>query len=56
MEKKKNKHKIHHNNSFFSSIKAIYGLYKYIHSLSHEGTDAQIEKNMNLLYLEFLVM
>jgi flagellar basal body-associated protein FliL len=31
-------------------------LYKYIHSLSHEGTDAQIEKNMNLLYLEFLVM
>jgi membrane fusion protein (multidrug efflux system) len=26
----------------------IYGSYKYIHSLSHEGTDdAQIEKNMN---------
>lgn len=26
----------------------IYGTYKYIHSLSHEGTDdAQIEKNMN---------
>jgi membrane fusion protein (multidrug efflux system) len=25
-----------------------YGTYKYIHSLSHEGTDdAQIEKNMN---------
>ncbi|WP_339920313.1 HlyD family secretion protein [uncultured Flavobacterium sp.] len=26
----------------------IYGTYKYVHSLSHEGTDdAQIEKNMN---------
>jgi membrane fusion protein (multidrug efflux system) len=27
---------------------ATYGIYKYVHSLSHEGTDdAQIEKNMN---------
>jgi membrane fusion protein (multidrug efflux system) len=25
-----------------------YGIYKYVHSLGHEGTDdAQIEKNMN---------
>jgi hypothetical protein len=46
MERKKNKHKIHHNNSFFSSIKMLSMVhYKYIHSLSHEGTDdAQIEK------------
>lgn len=29
-------------------IGTIYGIYKYVHSLSHEGTDdAQIEKNMN---------
>ena len=27
---------------------ATYGIYKYVHSLSHEGTDdAQVEKNMN---------
>ncbi|HMI07235.1 MAG TPA: HlyD family secretion protein [Flavobacterium sp.] len=29
-------------------IGGTYGIYKYVHSLSHEGTDdAQIEKNMN---------
>jgi membrane fusion protein (multidrug efflux system) len=31
-----------------------YGTYKYIHSLSHEGTDdAQIEKTWTQLYQEY---
>lgn len=34
--------------ALFIILGSIYGIYKYMHSLSHEGTDdAQIEKNMN---------
>jgi membrane fusion protein (multidrug efflux system) len=48
MEKKKNNKKITIILTLLSLSVISYGIYKYIHSLSHEGTDdAQIEKNMN---------
>lgn len=48
MEKKKNNKKITIILTLLFLSVISYGIYKYIHSLSHEGTDdAQIEKNMN---------
>ncbi|RTY91823.1 HlyD family secretion protein [Flavobacterium sp. GT3R68] len=48
MEKKKTNKKFIAILSVLLVLGVVYGSYKYIHSLSHEGTDdAQIEKNMN---------
>ena len=48
MEKKKTNKKFIIIFGVLIILGATYGIYKYVHSLSHEGTDdAQIEKNMN---------
>ncbi|MBL7867535.1 MAG: HlyD family secretion protein [Flavobacterium lindanitolerans] len=48
MEKKKTNKKFTYILIALVVIGATYGIYKYVHSLSHETTDdAQIEKNMN---------
>ncbi|WP_447636505.1 HlyD family secretion protein [Flavobacterium microcysteis] len=48
MEKKKTNKKFTYILIALVAIGATYGIYKYVHSLSHETTDdAQIEKNMN---------
>ena len=48
MEKKKTNKKFILIFSVLILLGATYGIYKYVHSLSHEGTDyAQVEKNMN---------
>ena len=48
MEKKKTNKKFILIFGVLIVLGATYGIYKYVHSLSHEGTDdAQIEKNMN---------
>ncbi|MBA9074455.1 membrane fusion protein (multidrug efflux system) [Flavobacterium gossypii] len=48
MEKKKTNKKFTFILAALVVIGATYGIYKYVHSLSHETTDdAQIEKNMN---------
>lgn len=48
MEKKKTNKKFIAILTVLLVLGVVYGSYKYIHSLSHEGTDdAQIEKNMN---------
>ena len=48
MEKKKTNKKFILIFSVLIIVGTTYGIYKYVHSLSHEGTDdAQIEKNMN---------
>lgn len=48
MEKKKTNKKFILIFSILILVGGTYGIYKYIHSLSHESTDdAQIEKNMN---------
>jgi len=48
MEKKKTNKKFIIIFALLIILGATYGIYKYVHSLSHEGTDdAQIEKNMN---------
>jgi membrane fusion protein, multidrug efflux system len=48
MEKKKSNKKFIIIFGSLLSLGLVYGIYKYVHSLSHETTDdAQIEKNMN---------
>lgn len=48
MEKKKTSKKFIFIFGGLILLGVTYGIYKYVHSLSHEGTDdAQIEKNMN---------
>jgi len=48
MEKKKTNKKFILIFAVLIIVGTTYGVYKYVHSLSHEGTDdAQIEKNMN---------
>ena len=48
MEKKKTNKKFIIIFAVLIIVGGTYGIYKYVHSLSHEGTDdAQIEKNMN---------
>lgn len=48
MEKKKTNNKFILIFAVLIILGGTYGVYKYIHSLSHEGTDdAQVEKNMN---------
>lgn len=48
MEKKKTNKKFILIFAVLILLGSTYGIYKYVHSLSHEGTDdAQIEKNMN---------
>jgi membrane fusion protein (multidrug efflux system) len=37
--------KVYHYNGTLLLLGITYGTYKYIHPLSHEGTDAQIEKH-----------
>lgn len=47
-EKKKTNKKFVYIFGTLIILGSIYGIYKYVHSLAHEGTDdAQIEKNMN---------
>jgi membrane fusion protein (multidrug efflux system) len=48
MEKKQTNKKFIYIFAVFILLGGTYGIYKYVHSLSHETTDdAQIEKNMN---------